>query len=456
MPAPLSRRRFLQLTGTAALGTTALSACGLGSGASGSGQINYWAAFETQDVQKFWQQLIDSYNKTVGASGLKVRMTVKQIDTLDRLTQTAVAAGSGPDLITTSGPAQTLNYIDNGNLAQLDTYLDKYGWKDVFLPWALAASQVDGKLYSLPTNFETMAVFYNPRTLQQHGWKPPTNRAEFEELCKDAKSKGIVPVGAGNADWKGATEWHVTWAWNTFAGPQALYEALTGKRRWTDPVFVDTIATLKTWFDRGWFGGSTDRYFTNKFPTIYQSLAAGKTALYFNGSWTFAEIGPYFGKAAGNDATWDWAPLPSMAAGVPQGVQPLSIGTAFSINKKSKHPAQAAAVIDYFLTDPGRQLRMLDETGVAPSPIRMTEQDFPAGIDPRVKRSYLQLSTNKNIGYTTWTFWPPKSDTYIYEQMEKVLVGQVSPKDYCAGLDKLFQQELKAGKRPPIPAPTGA
>jgi raffinose/stachyose/melibiose transport system substrate-binding protein len=85
----------------------------------------------------------------------------------------------------------------------------------------------------------------------------------------------------------------------------------------------------------------------------------------------------------------------------------------------------------------------------------MAQSDFPADTDPRIERQYLALSTTDTIGYTIWTFWPPKSATYIYEQMEKVLVGDVSPQDYCAGLDSLFQGELKAGKQPPVPAPTG-
>ncbi|MEV7344656.1 extracellular solute-binding protein [Streptomyces sp. NPDC093544] len=457
MSAPLSRRRFLQLTGIAAAGATALTACGSGSGASAN-QITFWDSFASKDIEKYFQQhFVDGYNKSAaGQKALKVHMTVKQVDTLDRLTQTAVASGSGPDLIATTGPAQTLNYVGNGNLLPLDAYAEKLGWQDAFLPWALEAGRVGGKLYSVPAQLETMSVFYNPATLKEHGWKPPTTRAEFEDLCKDAKDKGIVPVGAGNAEWKAATEWHVTWVWNTFAGPQALYEALTGKRRWTDPVFVDAIDLLKTWFDKGWFGGSTDRYFTNKFTTLYEQLASGKAALDFSGSWTFSEIGPYFGKSAGNDATWDWAPLPSLSSSVPAGVQPLSIGTAYSINKDCKHPAQAAEALDYFAADPGRQLGYLSSTGMAPAPVTMTANDFPKSIDPRIKRQYLQLSEAKDIGYTTWTFWPPKSDTYVFEQMEKVLTGSLTPKDYCAGLDRLFQQELKAGKRPPLPAPKGA
>jgi raffinose/stachyose/melibiose transport system substrate-binding protein len=70
-----------------------------------------------------------------------------------------------------------------------------------------------------------------------------------------------------------------------------------------------------------------------------------------------------------------------------------------------------------------------------------------------MKRQYLLLNATKTFGYTTWTFWPAKSDTYIYQQMDKVLAGQLTPKDYCAGLDSVFQQEFKAGKTPPVPAP---
>jgi raffinose/stachyose/melibiose transport system substrate-binding protein len=451
----LSRRRFLQLTGGTAVGATLLTACGTGTGSSvGSSPIAFWGAFPSNDIQRYFQQnFIDAYNKTSPAA--KALMTIKQVDTIDRLTQTAVASGKGPDIISASGPAQTLSFVGNGNLLPLDPYIDKLGWKDAFLPWALDAGRVDGKLYSLPDSYETMAIFYNPSTFTAHGWKPPTNRAEFEAICADAAAKGIMPVGAGNAEYKPSTEWHVTWVWNTFAGPQALYEALTGKRRWTDPVFVDAITMLKSWFDKGWFGGSTDRYFTNKFTDMYQKLATGKAAMMVSGSWTFDEIGPYFGAKAGNNATWDWAPLPSTNSAVPAGVYPLSIGGSYSINKDAKNPAAAAAFLDYLVTDPSRQLKALAAVGHEPSPIKLADSDFPANTDPRMKRLYLQLNASKNVGYTTWTFWPAKTDTYIYDQMEKVLVGQLSPKDYCAGIDSLFQQELKAGKTPPVPAPMG-
>lgn len=264
-----------------------------------------------------------------------------------------------------------------------------------------------------------------------------------------------MPVAAGSAEWKPATEWHVSWILNAFAGPKAIYEGLTGKRPWTDPVFVDAIALMKDWFDKGWFGGGTDRYFTNKFADLYSALASGKAAMMFTGSWAFAEIGPYFGENAGG-AQWDWAPLPSLNDGVPAAIYPLSVGGSISVNKNSKDAALAVDFLNFLEADPKRQTAALAKVGQLLPPLKVQAADFPADVDPKMKRQYVELSSTSNVGYTTWTFWPPKSDTYIYQEMDKVLTGQVSPSDYCKGLDKVFQEELKAGKRPAVPAPEGA
>ena len=455
MTTALNRRRFLQLTGAtgaAIAGGTALAACSGSSAGSNTTQTQFWYAFNnTQDQAYYQKNFIDAYNAAKPPT--KAVLTVKQVSTIDQLTQTALASGKGPDILSITSPSEALNYQHAGNLLPLDTYVSKYGWSNSFLPWALNAGRIGGKLYSLPANYETMAIFYNPATFSANGWTPPTTRAEFEAICQDAAGKGIMPVAAGNADWQAATEWHVTEVWNAYAGPQALYDALTGKRTWTDPVFVDAIAMLKGWFDKGWFGGSTDSYFTNKFATMYQKLAAGKAAMMLSGSWSFTEILPYFGSAAGNSATWDWAPLPSMNTGVPAGVFPLSVGNSLSVNKTCENPDAAADFLNYITTEPSRQLAALAAVGQEPTPINVTSADFPSSVDARMKRQYVELASTTNYGYTTWTFWPAKTETYLNTAINKVLTGQLSPQAYCAAVDTQFQAEFKTGAVPPVPAP---
>jgi raffinose/stachyose/melibiose transport system substrate-binding protein len=76
------------------------------------------------------------------------------------------------------------------------------------------------------------------------------------------------------------------------------------------------------------------------------------------------------------------------------------------------------------------------------------------GIDSRIANIFEQMSASVasgDYGYTTWTFWPPKSDVYIYEEIEKVWAGDMTSEEYLAGLNELFREEFEAGEIPPIP-----
>jgi raffinose/stachyose/melibiose transport system substrate-binding protein len=442
----ISRRNFLVLSGAAAL-TPALAACGSGSG----GGIQLWQSFQDRQHQEYFEkERVEAFRGSA-----EVRLTVKPTEALSQLTQTALAAGTGPDLVLTAGPAQVAAYAAAGYLLPLEPYSQRYGWEAVLAPWALAASRVDGKLMSLPADYETMIMIYNPATLDEHGWTVPTNRTEFEAICTEAKAKGLMPVAAGSADWQPASEWWVTFALNHHAGPEAVYSALQGQTPWTDPIFVDTIDLLKGYYQQGWWGGSIDAYFTNTFPNLYTALAAGEAVFMITGSWATSEISPYFGAAAGNDATWDWAPLVSLRDGVPAEVWDLGIGSTISINAKTENPEAAAEYLNFLETDPKRQARGIAEAAMQPAPVQLSEADFPAEVDERLVRLYTRLSTAATIGYTTWTFWPQQTDTDLYTNFDKVITGQLSTRDYLAGLDEVFRKELAAGKVPPAPAPNG-
>lgn len=449
MSAPMNRRRFLTMSGQGLALAGLISACGAGSGGD---KIQFWSAFNNNKTQKYFQQhYVNDYNKSHKDG--QIQMSIKQIDTLDRLLRTAVASGRGPDIIVADGPAQSLAYVDSGNLLPLDSYVKKFDWASKLLPWALETGRVKGKFYSVPNSYETMALFYNPGTFSKYGWNVPTNKNDFEEICKEAAGKGLTPVNAGSADWKPTTEWFVTVFFNSAAGPEAVYQALQGKTKWSDPVFVDAITQLNGYFQKGWFGGGTQAYFTNKDADMDTKLAQGKSAMAITGSWAISEYDPYFGKAAGNDARWDWAPIPKLSDHAPADVYDLSVGGTYAVNKDSKHPEQAAAYLDWLISSPKRQADALAAVAQEPAPIKFQDSDFPSSIDDRVKRMYVSLANAKNVGYTTWTFWPPKSDTYIYQSMDKVITGKMTPAEYCAGLDKVFDPELKAGKVPPLPAP---
>jgi raffinose/stachyose/melibiose transport system substrate-binding protein len=445
----LSRRTFLALSGAAAL-TPALAACG-GDDRRRFEGIEYWQAFPDDAQREYFQaERVDAFTGSA-----PVQLTAKPSESFSRLMQTALAAGAGPDLISTAGPAQVAAYAGAGYLLPLDEYAQQYGWNDTLAPWALAASRMDGKLLSLPAGYESMILLYNPATLAANGWSVPTDRAGFEAVCTEAKAKGMIPVAAGNGDFRPASEWAVTFALNHHAGPTAVHQVLAGRIPWTDPVIVDAIAHLSDYFQRGWWGGSVEDYFTTGFPSMYASLASGEAVFMITGSWALGEIGPYFGEEAGNDATWDWAPLFPLRDGVPAQVWDLGIGQTMSINSRCPVPDAAAKYLDFLETDPARQAEGIAEVGLQPAPVRLTAADFPDSVDERQSRLYVELSNATTIGYTTWTFCPQQTDTDLYMNFDKVFTGLLTPHEYCAGLDKIFRKELALGKVPAAPAPDG-
>jgi raffinose/stachyose/melibiose transport system substrate-binding protein len=142
-------------------------------------------------------------------------------------------------------------------------------------------------------------------------------------------------------------------------------------------------------------------------------------------------------------------PVPSSSG---DAIFDLGIGSTYSINKNSKVPGAAAEFLNYYFS-PDVQATMLATCGKAPAPVALSPDALKA-IDPRhaqIIDSLNKAATANNYGYTTWTFWPPKSDVYIYEEIEKVWNGERTPKQYLEGLQKLFSEELKAGSIPPIP-----
>ena len=459
---PITRRKFL--TTGSALGATALlggkalrSAPRLLSRSSSPIQIQYWAAFvNSQSQNYFTKYYIDDWNNT--HPDIQVQLVIKDINTLTQATNTALDAGQGPDIVTSDGSSQVIPYAQAHQILPLTSYANKYGWHKLILPWAFGASTWKGQLWSLPNPYETMVDYYNPETFSKHGWHAPANRSELEELFKEAKGRGIQPIIAGNADFKAADEWFVTMFLNHYAGPDALYQALSGKLRWTDPVFVDAIDLLNRYFQAGYIGNgsSVDNYFTTHFPQCYTAIANGKAAMYWSGTWEIGSLPPYFGKAAGNKATWTWSPIPAMRSGIPPVLYELSIGGATSINAHAKRPDAVAEYMSWSFANTRAAAVGLKEFGQELPPVHFTSADFPAGTNPNDVRIYEELqkySAEGLAGYTTWTFWPPKSDTYIINQFEYVLTKSITPKQYCAGLESVFRKEFEQGLVPPLFVP---
>lgn len=365
---------------------------------------------------------------------------------LDKQLRVAMLSGSGPDIVYTPGPSYVASMAQAGQLLPLDAYADQFGWRDRVLPVFLDLGTYDGQLFALPKTYETLGLFYNKTLFEERGWTPPTTIAELEALADQMLAEGIVPFAAGNADWRPTNEHYVSIILNSVAGPDKVAQALRGEIPWTDPAFVEAIETLNRWWQAGYFGPD---YFSLTGQQAFARLATGEAGMAPTGTWNFANVAPFFPDAGAEPG---FVGFPSKEG---EPVYALGVGSTFSISAASENPDGAAAVIDYIFTP---------EFYGAMNTVWQGEWNLPladlstVSIGPEVLPLYGETMATlassvaeDRYGYTTWTFLPPATDTYLVSGIEEVWLGAITVEDFLATLDETFQGEMAEGKVPAVP-----
>jgi raffinose/stachyose/melibiose transport system substrate-binding protein len=121
--------------------------------------------------------------------------------------------------------------------------------------------------------------------------------------------------------------------------------------------------------------------------------------------------------------------------------------------RQQRQPEAVAEFIDY-LFSPDTQAALVTQCGLPPAPVELDPADL-ADLDPRhadLLGALNEASAANDYGYTTWTFWPPETETYLYEEVEKVWSGEMTAEQYLQGHQERFDAEREAGAVPPIPA----
>ncbi|PCI87618.1 MAG: ABC transporter substrate-binding protein [Hyphomicrobiales bacterium] len=368
---------------------------------------------------------------------------------LDRQLRIALLSGTGPDVVNTPGPSFVATMARAGQLMPLDDIAAEMGWNDRILPFFMDLGRFDGHLYALPKTYETLGLFYNKALFTENGWTPPTTLAELDTLAEAMMAKDIIPFGSGNSGWRPSNEWQVSIALNSIAGPDNVQKALKGELPWTAEPFVKAINALDGWWDKGYFGPD---YFSLNGEQVMANLADGTAGMAPTGTWNFGIVPEYF---KGRFEDVGFVGFPS-GEGVSYPIYALGIGSTFSISAKAQNPEGAAKVIDQvfsenFYTDINNVWQ-----GEWNVPLRdLSNLKLSDDVIPLYSSAMANLASavNENqYGYTTWTFMPPATNSYLVSGIEEVWLDSLTTEDFLAEMDKIFQQELAEGKVAEIPA----
>ena len=409
-------------------------------------RVSWWYEQATPDQQKLISEnIVEPFNKANPDYNLVVDYRGNE---LDKQLRVAMLSGNGPDVVYTPGPSYVAPMAQSGQLMALDDYAAKYGWNDRVLQAFLEMGRYNGKLYALPKTYETLGLFYNKTLFEEKGWEAPTSLDELEALADKMLAEGITPFAAGNADWRGTNEWFVTMALNAVAGPDNLNKALRGEMPWTAEPFVAAIDRLNSWWEKGYFGKN---YFSMQgSEQAADMMASGRAGMMPTGTWQFQNVATYSRK---DNSEAGFVGFPS-AEGAP--VFPLGVGSTFSIAEKAKDPDGAAAVINFVFSPEvyGSMNSAWQGEWNIPlkdiSNVKMADDVSPLFTD--TMKSLAASVNDGNYGYTTWTFLPPATDSYLINGIEEVWLDKIDTEAFLNKLNDTFEKEFKDGKAPAVPA----
>ena len=318
-----------------------------------------------------------------------------------------------------------------GLFVDLSSYADRFGWRRRLLAPALRLGTLDGRLFGVPRSSETLLLLTGEGV-----HRPPATLAELELVAGDALSNGLLPFGAGCADYPQTCELLWTLVVNHYAGPAAVRAALRGELNWTAEVFLRAIGMLCTWFERGWFGHD---YFTDTMAQGLAHLTSGRAVM------APAMTGMLPERAAGLTAT----PFPALRPGLPSPVYVFGTASVLGLNAASLVPDESAAVLDAVLTSDVRRVFAARLPGdwniplVDPDARGLRNAAPSIFAEPAIGLTW--AVRQRRCGYATWSFLPPRAEALVVEHVRPLVEGRLTAQDHLAQLQHVVALEQAPG-----------
>lgn len=247
--------------------------------------LTFWSWRQEDRAQ--YEQFIDTFE--AANPGITVTFETFEAANYNTILSTALAGGTGPDLMMVRAYGGMENVASAGYLEPLST--ETIPALADFADTALQAETMrsDQKLYAVPFASQTQLVIYNKGIFDANGITEPQTWDELIAASQKLKDAGIMPFANGTATaWQNET---IVFDLTSSIMGKGFYEDLmAGKADFTDARFVEALTDLKAitqYFPDGFIGLD--------YPSAQQLFSSGMAAMFAGGSYelaTFATQNP--------------------------------------------------------------------------------------------------------------------------------------------------------------------
>lgn len=394
-------------------------------------ELLVWDQFTTPEESDAADAIYAGF--TEANPNVTIRREAMQTEQMRTTVRTAMASGTGPDIIFyDAGPGYAGVLADAGLLTPLNDMANEYGWNERFAASALQGTTYDDQLVGLPLQTDLIGMYVNRTVMDEKGWKTPETVAELEEYCGKAKAEGMTPIAFADSEgWEAFHQFSMTA--NAMIGVDEMEKYLIeGEANWNSP---EIISAIKTFFvdlpAAGCYTSDVNGITYEDGNTLFYS---GDSAIHTTGSWLVGDI-----ETNMPDADVEFVPFPQIEGA--KGRYFLSgVGSAYMLSAASKHQDEAGQFLDY-LFSPGAVEQWTNNSRyivpVEVDPATITGPDLFKSINATLADA---IANDTPLGYNIDVLAPQAFNDEMTNGFQGIIAGERTPEDVAAALQAAWEK----------------
>jgi raffinose/stachyose/melibiose transport system substrate-binding protein len=418
----ISALRIVAVATTCLVATGCTGGSPASSGEGSSGALKYLV--EQQEDPEAAKALEDRLADFTEETGVDVELSTLPLDTMRTVLQTQLRSGEGPDVFNWgSGPGFGGALAEAGLVQDLTAAYEENDWQ--VYDFAKERVTVDGKVYGVPGEMETLGLYYNTQIFTDLGLAPPQTLDDLRAAAEEIKAAGIVPLAVGDQEgWEGGHLLSMTLS--NSVGSDGVEALIAGEASWDSPEVVSALALWKDLNDAGLLSESPTSV---DYDTSTAQFFSGEAAMIPTGSWLINEIG------ANADFEAGYIPFPAQDG---PGIFTGGLGSGPYVSASTQKQEAALQLVDFLASPEHGRWTVENLQTIPPQPIDTAGLD----IDPllaQVLQDVSTLSTGGDFGQNIDVLTSDAFNEAMYDSVQGVLTGQSTPEEAAAALQAAAQ-----------------
>ena len=408
------------LLATACTGGTGASSDEEDGATAGGGQTLRYLIEQQEDAtaQEALQKHIDA--DFTADSDIEVEVEALPLEVMRTVLQTQLRSGEGPDVFAWgSGPGFGGALAEAGLVRDLTADYEERGWE--VYDFAKERVTVDGKVYGLPGEAETIGLFYNKDLFAELGIEEPTTLEEVRAASETIREAGTTPMAVGDKEgWEGG---HLlSMALSSAVGSDGMEALVSGEQPWTSPEVVEALGLWREFDEAGFLPESPTSVDYDTSTALFYS---GDAAMIPTGSWLVAEIE--------DNADFEVGYIPFPAPDGP-GIFAGGLGSGPYVSANTDNEEASLEFLDFLASPEHAKWTVENLATIPPREVDTGDLDV-SPLFAQVLEDTADLSASGDFGYNIDVLVPDAFNEAMYDGMQAVFTGQATPEQVAASLE---------------------